>query len=187
MIFVECDRCFARLRYDEKRFDGRPSKSLRCPKCQSIFEAYNTHAWENLPPLEGLALPDGEAAVAAPTAEEVGESERDGTAQSRLPGNTRVSLAVIGGPQAGKIFTLEKPRVVLGRSGADVVLDDPEISREHAALEIGAAGARLVDLGSSTGTFVGDRRVPEARIENRGEFTVGGSTLMLIVTETPLP
>jgi len=187
MIFVECDRCFARLRYDESRFDGRPSKRLRCPKCHAVFEAYNTHAWESLSPLRGVALPDVDASDAAAPAEAVGETDRLVAGEERLPANTRVSLAVISGPHAGTIFRIEKPRVVVGRSGADVVLDDPEISREHAALEIGKAGARLVDLGSSTGTFVGDRRVPEARIENRGEFTVGGSTLMLIVTETPSP
>ena len=39
------------------------------------------------------------------------------------------------------------------------------------------------DLGSTNGVFVNDRKVSEAEIENRGEFRVGGTKLMLILTE----
>jgi pSer/pThr/pTyr-binding forkhead associated (FHA) protein len=40
----------------------------------------------------------------------------------------------------------------------------------------------LLDLGSTNGTFVGDQAVSQAPLENQSEFTIGGSTLMLIVT-----
>ena len=89
---------------------------------------------------------------------------------------------MIAGPEAGRIFPIEKPRVVIGRHDADINVDDPEISRQHAAVEIAGERAMLVDLGSTNGTFVGDGPVSEAPLENQSEFTIGGSTLMLIVT-----
>ena len=39
-----------------------------------------------------------------------------------------------------------------------------------------------MDLGSANGTQIGERAVEEAPLENQSEFTIGGSTLMLIVT-----
>src|SRR5206468_7846633 len=99
-----------------------------------------------------------------------------------LPTDWKLSLAVIAGPDAGRIFPIEKPRVVIGREEVDVVLEDPEISRQHAAIEVSGERVTVVDLGSSNGTLVGDAPITEAVLENQGEFTIGGSTLMLIVT-----
>ena len=89
---------------------------------------------------------------------------------------------MIAGPESGKIFPIEKARVIIGRHDADVNVDDPEVSRQHAALEISGEKVTLIDLGSTNGTFMGDEPVKEATIENQGEFSIGGSTLMLIVT-----
>ena len=36
----------------------------------------------------------------------------------------------------GRIFLVEKPRVIVGRGDADVVLNDTEVSRQHAAIEL---------------------------------------------------
>ena len=40
-MIIECDRCYARYKYDETRFEGKPSKKVRCTKCLSVFEIYN--------------------------------------------------------------------------------------------------------------------------------------------------
>jgi pSer/pThr/pTyr-binding forkhead associated (FHA) protein len=99
-----------------------------------------------------------------------------------LPVDQKLSLAVIAGPDAGRMFVIEKPRVVLGREDVDLALDDPEVSRQHAAIEVAGDRVTVVDLGSANGTHVGDEPVAEALLENQGEFTIGASTLMLIVT-----
>ena len=52
-------------------------------------------------------------------------------------------------------------------------MDDPEISRAHAALEVAGEQVTLVDLGSTNGTFMGEEPVNEAPIENQCEFAVG--------------
>jgi pSer/pThr/pTyr-binding forkhead associated (FHA) protein len=80
------------------------------------------------------------------------------------------------------MFLIEKPRTLIGREGVDLALDDPEISRQHAAVEVAGERVTVIDLGSANGVQVGDQSVAEAPLENQAEFTVGGSTLMLIVT-----
>jgi predicted Zn finger-like uncharacterized protein len=100
----------------------------------------------------------------------------------RLPDWERLSLACIAGPEAGRIFEIDKPRVILGRAGGDVILNDPECSRQHAAIEISDEKVFLVDLGSTNGTYVSDKRITQVELENRSEFDVGSTTLMLIRT-----
>jgi predicted Zn finger-like uncharacterized protein len=100
----------------------------------------------------------------------------------RLPDWEKLSLACIAGPEAGRIFEIDKARMVLGRAGADVLLNDPECSRQHAAIEVSDDKVFLVDLGSTNGTYVADRRITQLELENRSEFDVGSSTLMLIRT-----
>ena len=100
----------------------------------------------------------------------------------RLPDWEKLSLACIAGPEAGRIFEIDKARVVLGRAGSDILLNDPECSRQHAAIEVSDEKVFLVDLGSTNGTYVADKRIAQLELENRSEFDVGSSTLMLIRT-----
>lgn len=100
----------------------------------------------------------------------------------RLPDWEKLSLACIAGPEAGRIFEIDKARVVIGRAGVDVLLNDPECSRQHAAIEVSDDKVYLVDLGSTNGTYVSDKRVTQLELENRSEFDVGSTTLMLIRT-----
>lgn len=66
----------------------------------------------------------------------------------------RAVLRGVSGPYFGKIVPIPS-RVVIGRgSEADLVLDEPEMSRKHAALEVTADGLYLRDLGSKNGTYV---------------------------------
>jgi predicted Zn finger-like uncharacterized protein len=190
-VIVECDHCHAKYHYDEERFGGKATKKLRCSKCQTIFEVVNTRAYESQPLIRPHVASD--ATMTRRTGEPPREEPaRDHPAAARdgqkahgplkLPSNLKLSLAVIAGPDAGKMFQIEKPRVVIGREEADFVLDDPEISRQHAALEAHEDDVVLLDLGSTNGTLVGEELITEVTLENQGEFTVGGSTLMLIVT-----
>src|SRR2546430_17177362 len=47
----------------------------------------------------------------------------------RLPEKTKVVLSVLSGPSKGESHTLAKPRVVLGRKGADIPLNRSEERR----------------------------------------------------------
>ena len=49
--------------------------------------------------------------------------------------------------------------ITVGRSGATVCVDDPSVSRAHAALRLDGANLTVRDLGSRNGTRVGGRRI----------------------------
>lgn len=61
----------------------------------------------------------------------------------------------------------------------DVILPVPGVSREHARLEIGPAGARLVDLDSRNGSFVAGRRAQDASVEPGSKLAFGPAQLVL--------
>ena len=107
-------------------------------------------------------------------------SVRSASRQLRLPSDQRLSLACISGPDSGRIFEIDKPRVVIGRANADIVVADIQCSRQHAAIEVMDEHIFVVDLNSTNGTYVNDQRVNRAELDNRTEFEIGTTTLMLI-------
>ena len=66
----------------------------------------------------------------------------------------------------GQLTLVTKHRFVLGRSKAqaDLVLKDPNVSRQHAAIERIGNDWILVDLGSTNGCYVGGERVSRRRL-----------------------
>lgn len=70
--------------------------------------------------------------------------------------------------------------VVIGRAeGANVLLDDAEVSALHCELRAVTEGIVLRDLGSTNGTFVGKLRVREVLIGERTEIVVGQTKLVV--------
>ncbi len=67
-------------------------------------------------------------------------------------------LKVITGASAGTIRTIDRA-IVIGREGADLTLDDPEMSRRHTVVRPTGDGVEVEDLGSTNGTFVNDARI----------------------------
>ena len=59
-----------------------------------------------------------------------------------------------------------------------------EVSRAHAAFECYGPRMLVRDLGSRNGTFVREQKVETAPLEDHSEFRVGGTLLMVVVTET---
>ena len=103
-----------------------------------------------------------------------------------LASDKKYTLVVLKGRQAGSILTIDRSRVTLGRDECDICLDDTEISRQHALLEICGTDAMVQDLGSTNGTHVDGSRVTQAPLQNRSEFRIGSHELMFVVTEREL-
>ena len=61
-------------------------------------------------------------------------------------------------PMAGREVAVSAGMVV-GRTGSDIELADPEVSRRHATFRTVDSGIGIEDLGSSNGTFVNEQRV----------------------------
>jgi hypothetical protein len=96
-----------------------------------------------------------------------------------LPPGISVTLAVTSGPELGRSITLSKVRAIVGRKGADIALNDPEVSRHHCLLEVREGFVNLKDLDSTNGTFFEGERVRAAVLQNGTDFRVGGTTLHL--------
>ena len=95
----------------------------------------------------------------------------------RLPTKSKIVLSILSGPSQGEKHTLSKPRVVLGREGADVALNDPEISRHHCLLEVRETYINLKDMDSTNGTFYEEERVRAAMLGDGTEFRIGVSLI----------
>ncbi len=171
-MIVECGGCSKRYRFDEAKLQGRESANLTCPKCKAtITVTAPTH-------------PGDRTTRLAADADLIPSSAKVPSGDLAMPSSHRVSLAVLEGKDKGRIFTVDRPRVTIGRSDADVILDDKEVSRQHASIELHGNRCVLKDLGSTNGTFVEEQKIAQCPIENRAEFRVGGTRLMLILIDT---
>ncbi|OIJ86405.1 hypothetical protein BIV25_41475 [Streptomyces sp. MUSC 14] len=90
-------------------------------------------------------------------------------------------LHVVAGPDAGGVHLLHGGRISVGRSAdADVPLDDPDVSRLHCSVTVGADGrVSVADLGSTNGTVLDGVRIGErpVRVPAGGLLRIGESAL----------
>jgi hypothetical protein len=75
------------------------------------------------------------------------------------------AVVVTAGPEAGRRVELGQ-EVAIGRQDADLVVEDPEVSRRHAVLRRSGGSVVVEDLDSTNGTFVNGERI-------RGPIKVG--------------
>lgn len=74
----------------------------------------------------------------------------------------------------GRRYQLTSARTVLGRgSEADIVVDDPGVSRQHAEIQVSGGAATIRDLGSTNGMFVNGERTDAARLVDGSTITMG--------------
>lgn len=101
-------------------------------------------------------------------------------------GDTTHQLVVKAGPQLDKSYTLMLDRVTIGRDPmSDVVMNDPEVSRNHARLVRAEGVYTLQDLGSTNGTFVDGKRLGvEAVALADGQMIGLGSNVLMVYQTT---
>lgn len=191
-MIIECPNCHSKYQYDEERFERKPSKKIKCARCQQIFDIENPAFHPSLP----AAVDVGDSTYASKAEDPRRTAPYESTEQSplpqpktdvaalQLPTGKRLSLAILAGPDAGSVFRIEKPRVTIGRSNADLTLNDTEASRQHAAVEVRDTSYSLADLGSTNGTLYDGQKIDGSiELGDKSEFQVGATTLMLIVTD----
>jgi predicted Zn finger-like uncharacterized protein len=189
-VIIECPSCHSKYQYDEERFERKPSKKIKCARCQQVFDIHNP-AYMPVPAKVNV----GDSTYASKAEEPRRTAPYESTEQSplpqpkvenalQMPAGKRLSLAILDGPDAGSVFRIEKPRVTIGRANADLTLNDTEASRQHAAVEVRDNTYGVTDLGSTNGTICDGQKI-EGLVElgDKSEFQVGATTLMLIVTE----
>ncbi len=101
--------------------------------------------------------------------------------------DTQYQLTVRKGPKVGETFLLETYSLTIGRDPvSDVVLNDPEVSRQHARFTQTETGYQVQDLGSTNGTFVNGQRLESEPMALQPGFTVSmGSGVTLLYEAMP--
>lgn len=108
----------------------------------------------------------------------------DDFTQIDVPEGSQEPLAwlVIGeGPRRGHIIPVT-PGQSIGRKGADIVWDDPKISRMHARITLEDGKFYLWDFGTANGTFVNDERIRAATEIQENDKIKLGDTLFVFKT-----
>ncbi len=98
--------------------------------------------------------------------EEAGNTAGDPSAKAQLRG---VSVEV-----KGREFPLGGARHVIGRaSSCDIILSDSSVSSEHARINHDADGWRVVNLLSTNGTFINDKRISNEALHHGDRVRFG--------------
>jgi hypothetical protein len=155
---------------------------FQCAKCgkSTVLEIPpSPDATQVLTPLPDFARSAGAPWLAGSSGAE--------TSSLHLPIGKAVALSIIAGPSRGLVYSVGKPRVVIGRADADIVINDKEISRWHCAIEIKGDVIRLRDMDSTNGTYFSDERVRVAELKHLSEFRIGTSVVLVSVTPKLAP
>lgn len=98
------------------------------------------------------------------------------------------TLVIRRGEGAGSEHPLDG-EVVIGRErgSADLVLDDPGVSRRHAAVRDEGGRIIVADLGSSNGTYANGRRIDGTAVLADGDEIELGGTVISVHTRAPGP
>lgn len=93
-------------------------------------------------------------------------------------GNGR--LTIRQGPVPGKVHEMVKDVLTLGRDVSnDIVINDAEVSRNHARLTAQSGSFLMEDLASTNGTFVNGQRLIGPKLLNAGDVVGLGETVVL--------
>ena len=129
------------------------------------------------------------------------------SAGRRVPPNTPLKLADgdvlrIGDPATGNFVTLayrnpavsraaqaativqsypldpNDPQITIGREGSEIVLENPQVSRQHAVIDRVGGQHVLRDVGSANGTFVNGQRITQHTLAPGDVIQIGAFKLV---------
>lgn len=79
-------------------------------------------------------------------------------------------LTLLLGRRVMQAYDFKQPSIIVGRDdAADVIIDNPSVSRRHAEIRLGDSGWEVEDLGSSNGTFIDNARIEGPRSIGLGD------------------
>jgi predicted component of type VI protein secretion system len=89
-------------------------------------------------------------------------------------------LVMNNGPQPGQICPLDQDVMMIGRDpNNDIVINDPQVSRQHARIRQQGAMIVIEDVGSTNGTFVNGVRLTAPHTLDDGDVVGLGDAITL--------
>jgi len=100
-----------------------------------------------------------------------------------LPNDRTITISVMAGSSNGLKHQLTKAKTSIGRTGggADIEIDDPQVSPLHCVVGVANDIVRLCDLDSVSGTYANEERVQAAELEHLSEFRLGSTWLVVTI------
>jgi diguanylate cyclase (GGDEF)-like protein len=96
----------------------------------------------------------------------------------RVAAEQRALLLVLSGTRLGHRLVLGDAPIDIGRgSGAALILDADSVSRKHARIERFGGGHKIVDQGSTNGTYVNGQRIKEQILKDGDRIGIGKALL----------
>jgi pSer/pThr/pTyr-binding forkhead associated (FHA) protein len=108
------------------------------------------------------------------------EVSASGASGSSVAGAFKWALIVETGPQAGLTYVLAGGDTLVGRGAeCDIFLGDVTVSRHHARFSADGDSLRLLDLGSTNGTYV-NGALAEAYALSAGDEVIIGKFHLIV-------
>jgi pSer/pThr/pTyr-binding forkhead associated (FHA) protein len=95
---------------------------------------------------------------------------------------TTLRLVITEGSDTGREFQVSGSLSIGRDASAGIVIDDDETSRRHAVVTSDGDGLVILDLDSTNGTWVNDRRVTSGQRVRVGDRVRIGSTVLELRT-----
>lgn len=109
--------------------------------------------------------------------EQIAEVLND-TADNEVPQSRRASLGLISSETGKQVFELNSDRMTIGRAATcDLRVEEPSISSEHARFVHAEDGWRIINLLSTNGVFVNDKKVFSHLLSDGDEIRLGRAVL----------
>ncbi len=155
----KCDACWRVRGMD----DGQ---DMVCPFCN--------HHFKFTPVADDTVFISTEEVEAARTTAVGGESEEIHLSKLAIPSNIEIRLEFLNGSEEGRTFIIEKSRTTFGRGAGDIEINDPQVSRKHAVIEVfGNEYIILRDMASTNGTMLNNRLVSSTRLADGDIIKLG--------------
>ena len=110
------------------------------------------------------------------------------TEQIRSITSPKACFVVMGGMDVGKIIVIEEPVITIGRDAkCSVVFHDDGVSRFHVEVRRETADSIIIrDLSSTNGTFIGGKRITEAKLYDGTTVLIGRRTILKFTFQNEL-
>ncbi|MDA9981938.1 FHA domain-containing protein [Gammaproteobacteria bacterium] len=94
------------------------------------------------------------------------------------------SLVGTTGDWAGKVFNLTSDAMTLGRRGADIIIDEASVSTKHAQFVKQGDRWKVVDLMSTSGTYVNGKKTQASFLSSGDALRLGRVELRFVIDST---
>lgn len=94
------------------------------------------------------------------------------------------SLIGTSGDWSGRVITLDREAMTIGRAGTDIILDEPSVSTKHAQIVRDGERWKIVDLMSANHVFVNGKRTQVAYLSPGDAVRFGHLEMRFVIDST---